>query len=137
MDPTCTLHVTHFKIATRLRFMVLLCAHKTRCACARTTTGAMCGTSMEPLAHLALLCSRARMSWRHDVIAETWAGLSPHLKQKTAEFPPGEFRRISDVYCRGVAGDLPVHLDAGEWQIAGECVAVAQEESRKAPRMGI
>ena len=106
----------------------------------------VCGTSMEPLAHLALLCSGAQMSWRHDVIAETWqaicrdAGLSAHLKQK-AEFPPGEFRRVSDVYCRGVAVDLQVHLDVvvtssvhnqtGEWQIAGEGVTVAREERRK------
>ena len=96
---TCTLHDTHFKIATRFRFMAPpLCTHETHCACAPTSTGAMCGTSMEPLAHHALLCSRAQMSWRHDVVAETWqavcrdAGLSAHLKQKAAEFPPGEFR---------------------------------------------
>ena len=45
-----------------------------------------------------------------------------------AEFTPGEFRRISDVCCRGVAGDLPVHLNevvtssvhnhSNEWQVA-------------------
>ena len=79
--------------------MVPLCAHETRCACAPTPTGAMCSTSVEPLAHHALLCSRAQMSRRHDVIAETWqaicrdAGLSAHLKQKAAEFPPGDKRR--------------------------------------------
>ena len=50
------------------------------------STGAMCGTSMEPLAH-PFLCSRAQMPWRHDVTAETWqatvlySGLSAHLKQ--------------------------------------------------------
>ena len=107
----------------------------------------MCGTSMEPLAHHALLRSRAQMSWRHDVIAETWqpicrdARLSAHLKQKAVEFPPGDKRRISDGYCRGVAGDFPVHLDvvvtssihnhAHEWQVASEGVAVAREERRK------
>ena len=95
--------------------------------------------------HHALLCSRAQMSWRHDVIAETWqaicrdAGLS--VEQKPAEFSPGEHRRISDACCRGVAGDLPVHLDvvvtssihnhANEWQFASEGVAVAREERRK------
>ena len=141
-----------FKIAARLRLMVHLCAHETRCACAATSTGAMCGTSMEPLAHHALLCSRAQMSWRHDVVAETWqaicrdAGLSAHLKQKAAEFPPGDFRRISDVYCRGVAGDLPVHLDvvvtssihnhAHEWHIANVGVAVAREERRNLREWG-
>ena len=87
------------------------------------------------------------MSWRHDVIAETWqaicrdAGLSAHLKQKAAEFPPGGYRRISDVYCRGVAGDLSVHLGvvvtssihnhAHEWHVANAGVAVAREERRK------
>ena len=35
----------------------------------------------------------------------------PTSDKKAAEFPPGEFRRISDVYCRGVAGDLLVNLD--------------------------
>ena len=69
------------------------------------------------------------------------AGLSAHLKQKAAEFPPGEFRLVSDVYCRDVGLDLPVHLDVvvtssvhnrtGEWEIAGEGVAVAREERRK------
>ena len=32
----------------------------------------MCGKSMEPLAHHAVLCSRAQVSWGHDVIAEPW-----------------------------------------------------------------
>ena len=152
MGPTCTLHDTHFKIATRLCLMVPLCAHETRCACAPTITGALCGTSMEPVAHHALSLQSGAEQWRHDVIAETWqaicrdAGLSAHLKQKVAEFPAGEFRRISDVYCRGVSGDLPVHLDvvvtssihnhANEWQIANQGVAVAREERRKLREWG-
>ena len=59
---------------------------------APTTTGAICGTLLEPLAHHALLCSRAQMSWRHDAIAEARQGtcrnlgLSAHLKQKAVEF---------------------------------------------------
>ena len=99
------------------------------------TTGAMCGTSMEPLAH-PFLCSRAQMPWRHDVTAETWqatvlySGLSAHLKQKAA---PREFRRISDVCCRGVAGDLPVHLDVvTRWvhNNANDCqIASSQDRS--------
>ena len=153
VGPTSTLHDTHFKIATRLRLMVPLCAHGTRCACAPTSTGAMCGTSMEPPAHHALLCSREQMLWRHDVIAETWqascrhAGLSAQLKQKAAEFPLGDCRMISDVYCRGVAGDLSVHLyvvvtswthnHAHEWQVASEGVAVAREERRKLREWGL
>ena len=92
------------------------------------------------------------MSWRHDVIAETWqaicrdAGLSPHVKQKAAEFPPGDFGRISDVFCRGVAGDLPVHLDvvvmssihnhAHEWHIANVGVAAVREERRNLREWG-
>ena len=42
-----------------------------------------------------------QMSWRHDVIAETWqaicrdAGLSAHLKQKAAEFAPGDYVKIT------------------------------------------
>ena len=93
----------------------------------------MCGKSMEPLAHHAVLCSRAQMSWGHDVIAEPWqamcrdAGLSAHLKHQAAEFPPGDCRRISDVYCRGVAGELTVLLEVlvtHEWEVAGEGVAV-------------
>ena len=35
VGPTSILHDTHFKIATRLRLMVPLCAHETRCAAAR------------------------------------------------------------------------------------------------------
>ena len=144
VGPTSILHDTHFKIAARLRLMVPLCAHETRCASAPASTGAMCGTSMEPLPHHVLLCSRAQMSWRHNVIAETWqdtcrdAGLSAHLKQKAAEFPPGDFRQISDVCCGGVAVDLPVHLDvvvtssihnhAHEWHVANAGVAAAREE---------
>ena len=50
-----TLHDTRFKIATRLRLMVPLCAHETRCACAPTSTGAMCGASMEPMAPRSLV----------------------------------------------------------------------------------
>ena len=73
--PITTFHDTHFKIAARLRLMVLLCAHDTRCPCAPATTGAMRGTSMEPLAYRALLCSRAQMSWRHDVISELWQSI--------------------------------------------------------------
>ena len=143
VGPTSTLHDTHSKIATRLRLMVPLCAHETRCACAPTSTGAMCGTSMEPLAHHALLCSRAQMSWRHDVIAETWQ--AAHLKQKAAQFPTGDYRRISDVFCRGVAGDLPhldvvvtssIHNHALEWQVASEGVAVAREERPKPREWG-
>ena len=87
------------------------------------------------------------MSWRHDVIAETWqatcrdAGPSAHLKQKGVEFPPGDFRRVSEFHFRSVAGDKPVHLDvvmtssvhnhAREWQIAGDGAAVAREERWK------
>ena len=52
-----------------------MCAQETRCASAPTTTGATCGASTEPPAHRALLCSRAQMSWRHDVIAETWQAM--------------------------------------------------------------
>ena len=145
IGPTSIPHDTQFKIGTRLRLMVPLCAYETRCSSAPTSTGAVCGTSMEPLAHHALLCGRAQMSWRHDVIAETWqaicrnAGLSAHLKQKAAEFPPGDYSRNSDVCCRGVAGDLPVHLDvvvtssihnhAHEWQVANVGVAVASAGS--------
>ena len=84
---------------------------------------------------------------RDREIDETWqakgreAGFSAHLKQKAAEFPPGDSWRISDVYCTGVAGDVPVHLDvvvtssihnhANEWQIASDTVAVAREERPK------
>ena len=54
---------------------------------------------------------------------------SAHLKQKAAKFPPGEFRRFSDVHCRG-------DNHTGEWQIAGEGVAVAREERRKLREWG-
>ena len=99
---------------------------------------------MEPLAHHALLCSRVQ---RHDVVAEMWqaicrdAGLSAHVKRKTAEFPPGDFRWISR-HWRGVAGDLSVRLDvvvtstmhnhANEWHVWGEGEPVLREEP-KAP----
>ena len=82
----------------------------------------------------------------YAVVPTCHAGLSAHLKQKAAEFPPGEFRRVSDVYCRGVAGDLPVHLDvvvtssvhnhAGERQIACEGVSRRTRGAPEAPRIG-
>ena len=72
-------------------------------------------------------------------VGRRWALRPPQTK--SCGVPPGEFRGVSDVYCRGVAGDLPVHLDvvltssvhnhAREWHIAGEGVAVAREERRK------
>ena len=74
---------THFKIAARLRLVVTLCAHETRCACAPTTTGATCGPSIEPLTHHTVLCSRANMSWRHDVIA-----VASHMPRRRLLSPP-------------------------------------------------
>ena len=73
--------------------------------------------------------------------------MAAHLKQRAAEFPPGEnVRRESDVYCRGVGGDLPVHADvvvtssahcrAGRWEVNGDGVAVAREARRKQREWG-
>ena len=75
------------------------------------------------------MCSRAQMSWRHDVIAETWqaicrdAILSAHFNKKLQS-------------SRLVSFDGPRCLFSGEWQIAGKGVAVAREERRNLPRLG-
>ena len=153
VGPTSTLHDTLFRIAVRLRFLVPLCGLGTSCSCAPTTTGAACGKPLDPQALHAMVCSRAQMSWRHDLVAETWAavscdaGLSAHLRQKAVEFPPGTgLRRESDVYCRGAGGDLPVHADVvvtssahcpgGRWEVTSDGIAVAREARRKQREWG-
>ena len=100
-----------------------------------------------------MVCSRAQMCWRHDIVAETWAAiccdarLAAHLKQKAVEFPPdADLRRESDVYCRGAGGDLPVHADVvvtssahcngGRWEANGDGIAVAREARRKQREWG-
>ena len=102
---------------------------------------------MDALAHHGQVCSRAQMTWRHDSVAEIWqaicrdAGLSAHTKQVAAEFPPGGGHTVSDVYCRGVMGDLPVHADVvvtstahcdhGVYTVCSAGIAVGREERRK------
>ena len=86
------------------------------------------------------------------MLAEIWqaicrdAGLSAYTKQIAAEFPPGGGHRESDVYCRGVMGDLPVHCDVvvtatghcrnGSFAVAAAGVAVSREERRKQREWG-
>ena len=63
----------------------------------------------------------------------------PTSNKKAAEFPPGDFRQISDVYCRGVdvVVTSSIHNHAHEWHVANTGVAVAREERPKAARMGL
>ena len=143
VGPASTLHDTLFRIAVRLRFLVPFCGLGTSCSCAPSSTGAVCGSPLDPLALHAMVCSRAQMCWRHDIVAECWAaicrdaGVAAHLKQKAVEFPPdADLRRESDVYCRGAGGDLPVHADVvvtssahcngGRWEANGDGIAVAR-----------
>ena len=139
VGPTCTLHDTHFKIATRLRFMVTLV-----CPCDplrlrtnhRRNVWPVSGTT----GHHALLCSRAHVSWRHHIIAETWqaicrdAGLSAYLKQKAAEFPPGEFRRVSSIAEASQGISWCTELSSSPHTRVADCGRGRSRRTRGAPK---
>ena len=90
-----------------------LCTHATRCACAPTITGAKCGTVQWNHWLTMLSCAAGHICHGDTTfIAETWqaicrdAGLSAYLKRKAAEFPLGEFRRVSSIAeaSQGISG---------------------------------
>ena len=122
-----TLRDTHFKIATRLRLVVPLCTND-NCGAPRL--------SVQSIAGVLEARRRRRNCGKLSVAAQV---SQPTSNEKTAEFAPGDFRRISQH--RGVAGDLPVHLDvvvtstmhkqANEWHAAGEGEPVSREVAER------